>query len=177
MNKITWNLVKWLGACHWFVPYRRKWGLEFDEGQYWLVTYRHIWGLEFDEGQWAPECCDACSLKVRGHCLMWGRDPKIPAWLRDKTAPQVEENVQRRLTYVAEHWGNKWDVSPTLASPVYKTERVRCHGSTCTGTGAASSHHWVLLLEAGNTRVVRHHFVLSTKLYQRHKMANTETFL
>lgn len=38
---------------------------------------------------------------------MWAKTNKIPPWLVDKSPEEVQANVDRRLQYVAEHWGNR----------------------------------------------------------------------
>lgn len=52
---------------------------------------------------------------------MWAKVAKIAPWLVDQPAESVRENVDRRLTYVAEHWGER------SVDLLLQVEVVQCH--------------------------------------------------
>ena len=57
--------------------------------------------------RFSPFDVHVCRLKVRGHCLMWAKDEKVPGWLVSKSAQEVQQNVDRRLTYMADYYGHR----------------------------------------------------------------------
>jgi GH35 family endo-1,4-beta-xylanase len=45
---------------------------------------------------------------VKGHCLVWGRDGKLPTWLANKSAEEVKEAVIRRVTDAVTHFKGRY---------------------------------------------------------------------
>ncbi|ELT88419.1 hypothetical protein CAPTEDRAFT_222166 [Capitella teleta] len=43
-------------------------------------------------------------IKVRGHCIAWGKSTKVPVWLRSGDAKRVEEAVSKRIDELADHY-------------------------------------------------------------------------
>ncbi|ELT91425.1 hypothetical protein CAPTEDRAFT_107084, partial [Capitella teleta] len=52
-------------------------------------------------------------VKMRGHTIAWGKEDKLPNWLLTKDQIEIGMEVQRRIEYMMEHYGDSitnWDV-------------------------------------------------------------------
>ncbi|CAH1788825.1 unnamed protein product, partial [Owenia fusiformis] len=53
-------------------------------------------------------------IPVRGHCVSWGVDERIPDWIRHKTGPMVRKEVTTRINGVVDRFKGRlvhWDVN------------------------------------------------------------------
>jgi endo-1,4-beta-xylanase len=83
-----------------------------DAMKWWVVRARAV-AFDFHQGDEVVHFAQAHGMRVRGHCLVWGRDN--PAWLTHGqfTATELSQLLHEHITTVMRHYAGQvfaWDV-------------------------------------------------------------------
>jgi endo-1,4-beta-xylanase len=87
--------------------------IEAEDAMKWWILRPERTHYNFGPGDDIVRFAQAHQMKVRGHCLVWGRDN--PAWLRDGhfTTRQLSRLLREHITRVMKHYAGQvfaWDV-------------------------------------------------------------------
>jgi endo-1,4-beta-xylanase len=87
--------------------------VEAEDAMKWWVLRRDQGAYDFRQGDELVRFARAHQMKVRGHCLVWGRDN--PDWLTQGhfTARQLSRLLRKHITRVMKHYSGQvfaWDV-------------------------------------------------------------------
>lgn len=87
--------------------------VEPEDAMKWWVVRRNADAFDFQQADAIVRFAQAHDMKVRGHCLVWGRDN--PAWLTQGhfTSAQLSRLLQEHITTVVKHYAGQvfaWDV-------------------------------------------------------------------
>ncbi len=87
--------------------------VEPEDAMKWRVLRRNRRNYDFRAGDQVVRFARAHRMKIRGHCLVWGRDN--PDWLMEGhfTTPQLSRLLHDHISRVMKHYANQvfaWDV-------------------------------------------------------------------
>jgi endo-1,4-beta-xylanase len=87
--------------------------VEPEDAMKWWVIRANPGTFDFRQGDEVVRFAQAHNMKVRGHCLVWGRDN--PAWLvhGHSSPPQLSQMLQEHTARVMKHYAGQvfaWDV-------------------------------------------------------------------
>lgn len=87
--------------------------IEAEDAMKWWTLRPDRNHYNFDQGDELVRFAQAHQMKIRGHCLVWGRDN--PAWLKDGhfTTRQLSRLLHEHITRVMKHYASQvfaWDV-------------------------------------------------------------------
>ena len=87
--------------------------VEPEDAMKWWVLRRSQNAFDFSQGDEIVRFAPAHDMKIRGHCLVWGRDN--PEWLTQSrfTAAQLSQVLHKHITTVMQHYAGQvfaWDV-------------------------------------------------------------------